>query len=236
MTGAAKFLRHVVTATLSLALLASGADRAFAEKPDLLRTTQMCVDKEIANRLAVKRKRRGSIDRLFVKHARHEFSATGGYYISDLFSGTYVVGGAYTYHMTEFTAVEVAGAMTHANADVIRAIEDGRSRILDDAFARVIFVESNLVWTPIYGKLRFGGKVMRFDINLNIGVGVVDSPTSRGAAGVAGVGMKLFLNKKLALRIDARDRVFQQELLDENFVVNDVSITTGLSVFLPFGN
>lgn len=200
------------------------------------RTTNMCIDKEIANRLALKRKRRGAIDRLFVKQARHEFAASYGYYISDLFSGTYVAGGSYTYHMTEHTAVEVAGAITHANADVIRAIEDGRSQILDDAYARVLFVESALVWTPIYGKLRFGGTIVRFDIHLDLGVGVVDSPTSRGAAGVAGVGMKIFLNKKMALRIDVRDRVFRQELLDEHFIVNDVSLTAGLSVFLPFRN
>jgi len=229
------------TFTVVLVCASSGAARAEKtsknkDRLDLMRTTQMCVDKEIANRLALKRKRRGAIDRLYVKQARHEFSATGGYYISDLFSGTYVVGGSYTYHMTEATAVEIAGAFTHANADVIRAIEDGRSQILDDDFARVVFVESSLVWTPIYGKLRLGGKIMHFDINLSMGVGVVDSPTSRGAAGVGGIGMKLFLNKKLALRIDARDRVFQQELLDENFIVNDVSITTGLSLFVPFGN
>jgi outer membrane beta-barrel protein len=201
-----------------------------------LRTTQMCIDREIADRLALKRKRRGAVDRLFVKQARHEITAMGGYYSSDLFSGTYVTGGSYTYHMTEDTAVEFGAALTHANADLIRAIEDGRASILDDDFARVLLIESLLVWSPVYGKLRLGGTIMRFDINLGAGVGVVDSQTSRGAAGVAGVGMKLFIGKALALRIDARNHVFRQEILDERFLVNDVAVTTGLSLFLPLRN
>ncbi len=194
------------------------------------------MDKEIANRLAIKRKRRGAVDRLFVKQQRHELSLSGGYYVSDLFSATYMAGGSYTYHMTESTAMELSGAWSHANADVIAAIQSGRAKILDDEFARVLLFESTLQWTPIYGKLRFGGTIMRFDIHLAAGVGVVDSPTSRGATGVAGFGMKLFLGKAVAIRIDARDHVFRQELLDERFLVNDISITTGLSLFLPFGN
>ncbi|MCG8422351.1 MAG: outer membrane beta-barrel domain-containing protein [Proteobacteria bacterium] len=206
------------------------------KKTDRLRTTQQCIDREIANRLTVKRKRRGAVDRLFVKQGRHEFTLIGGYYSSDLFSATYVIGGSYTYHMTEGTAVEFGALYTHANADVIRAVEDSRGSILDDDFSRVLLIESLLVWTPIYGKLRMGGQIVRFDLDLAAGLGVVDSPTSRGAAGVAGVGVKLFIGKAMAFRIDARDHVFRQELLDEPFLVNDLSVTAGFSLFLPFGN
>ena len=198
--------------------------------------TEQCIDKAIANRLAVKRKRRGTVDRLVVKQARHEFSFGGGYYVSDLFSGTYSLVGSYTFHMTESTAVEIGGAFTHANADVIRAIEDERGTVLEDDYAQVRFIESLLLWTPVYGKLRLGGTIARFDLHLDMGVGVVDSATSRGAAGVAGLGSKLFLGEAVALRLDLRNHVFRQELLDENFLVNDLSLTAGLSVFLPFSN
>jgi hypothetical protein len=59
---------------------------------DAPRTTSSCVDREIADRLALKRKRRGAVDRLVVKQGRHELTAGGGYYASDLLSGTYLVG------------------------------------------------------------------------------------------------------------------------------------------------
>lgn len=221
---------------LAIVLVLCSATTVHAEESAPLGTTEMCIDQAIAEKLAVKRRRRGAVDRLFVKQSRHEMTATGGYYASDLFSGTWVVGGAYTYHMTDQTAVEFGGGMTHANADVIRAIEDQRGEVLADDFARVLFAESALLWSPVYGKLRLGGSIAHYDIHLDLGVGVVDSLTSRGAMGVAGLGIKIFAGRAVAFRIDARNRVFRQELLDERFLVNDASVTLGFSLFLPFRN
>jgi outer membrane beta-barrel protein len=200
------------------------------------RTTEMCIDQDIADRLAIKRKRRGAVDRLFVKQGRHELTIAGGYYASDLLSGTYLAGGAYTFHMTDETAVEFAGWYTHANADIIRALEDKRGVVLTDTYTRMIFAESLLVWSPVYGKLRLGGTIVHLDLHADVGVGVIDSKTSRGAAGVLGFGVRLFMGQAAAFRIDFRNRTFRQDLLDERFLVNDSSITMGLSVFLPFHN
>jgi outer membrane beta-barrel protein len=204
--------------------------------PSRARPTSLCIDQEIADRLSIKRKRRKVVDRLFVKQARHELSLIGGYYVSDLFSSTYAVGGSYTYHMTEHTAVELSAAFTHADAELVRVLEGERNEVVEDDFAQVRFFESLLLWTPVYGKLRLGGTVSRFDVHLDAGVGVVDSQTSRGAAGVAGIGFKLFAGRAFAIRLDARDHIFRQELLDERFLVNDLSLTLGLSVFLPLRN
>ncbi len=199
-------------------------------------TTAMCIDQEIADRLTIKRKRRGAVDRLFVKARRHELTFAGGYYDSDLLSGTYIVGGSYTYHMTEETAVQFAGWFTHANADIIGALEDMRGVVLTNPYAQILFAESVLEWSPVYGKLRLGGSVVHFDLHADLGAGVVDSSTSRGAAGVLGFGIKLFMGQTFAFRIDARDRTFRQTLLDERFLVNDAAVTAGISVFLPFHN
>jgi outer membrane beta-barrel protein len=215
-------------------VVAAADDKAEAKPVE--RTTEMCIDQEIADRLAIKRKRRGAVDRLFVKQGRHELSLGGGYYASDLLSGTYIVGGSYTYNMTDETAVEFAGWWTHANADIVRALEDKRGVVLTDTYAQMIFAESLLVWSPVYGKLRLGGTVVHFDLHADAGVGVIDSKTSRGAAGIFGFGIKLFAGQAVAFRIDARDRTFRQDLLDERFLVNDLALTMGFSVFLPFHN
>lgn len=200
------------------------------------RTTEMCIDQEIADRLAVKRKRRGAIDREVVKQGRHEIAVSGGYYASDLLSGTYIVGGSYTYHMTDETAVEFAGWWTHANADIVRALEDKRGVVLADTYESIRFAESLLMWSPVYGKLRVGGTILHFDLHADLGVGVIDSKTSRGAAGIIGFGMKLFMSQAIMLRIDARNRTFREDLLDQKFWVNDTALTAGLAVLLPFTN
>lgn len=234
---------RLILALVAVALLApraraggdgsgSGSDATTAKQG----TTSICIDQEIADRLALKRKRRGAVDRLFVKAHRHELSIGGGYYASDLLSGTYIVGGSYTYHMTDETAVEFAGWWTHANADLVRALEDKRGVVLTDTYASMFFGESLLVWSPVYGKLRLGGTIVHFDLHADAGVGVVDSKTSRGAAGVAGFGIKLFMGQAFAFRIDARNRTFRQELLDDRFLVNDSAITASISLFLPMHN
>ncbi len=237
----------VILALLATVAYADDADRAIdkkAEKPEPEAKpvakppgiTSMCIDQEIADRLALKRKRRGAVDRLFVKQHRHELSVGGGYYASDLLSGTYIVTAAYTYHMTDETSVEFGGAMTHANADVIRALEDKRGVALGETYARMLFGEALLGWSPVYGKLRLGGSIVHFDLHADIGVGVIDSTTSRGAAGVLGFGVRLFMGQAAAFRVDLRNRTFRQELLDDHFLVNDTAITASLSVFFPFHN
>jgi outer membrane beta-barrel protein len=194
-----------------------------------------CIDEELAAKEELKRERRGRVPRDFVKAQRHEISASGGYFVSDLFAATYVVGGSYTYHMTEDTAVEASGWYTHIDADIVRSIEDGRATTLRDTYAPMSYFASTLLLYPFHGKLQLGGAVVHFDVHLDLGVGVVSSPTSRGVAGIGGLGFKLFAGKAVAFRFDLRDLVYQQELLDEKFIVNDLTFTAGLSLFLPLG-
>ena len=77
------------------------------------------------------------------------------YFVSDLFASTYIVGGSYTYHMTEDTAVEASGWFTHASAVIVRAVEDGRATTLRDTYAPTTFFASTLLWYPFHGKLQF---------------------------------------------------------------------------------
>jgi outer membrane beta-barrel protein len=194
-----------------------------------------CIDQELAEKASYKRRRRGRIPRDFVKAQRHEISLMGGYFVSDLFSATWMVGGAYAYHMTEDTAIEAAFWFTHQNADVVRAVEDGRAVTLKDDFAAAMFGSALLLWYPFHGKLQLGGSVIHFDVHLDAGAGVVDSATSRGVMGIGGLGFKFFAGKAIAFRIDIRDNVYRQELLDQGFIVNDLALTTGISLYLPLG-
>jgi outer membrane beta-barrel protein len=212
-----------VLAAIALAALAPTVARA------------ECIDEEMAEKLAYKRRRRGGTPRDFVKELRHEFTALGGWYVSDLFEGTYVIGGAYTFHMTEDTGVEASFLYTHSKADVVRAIEDGRATTIRDLFAPSTFLAAELLWYPFHGKLQLGGAILHFDVDLNGGVGVVNSQTSRGVTGIGGIGFKFYLSRAVSFRVDLKDFVFRQELLDQKYLVNDIALMTGVSFWLPFG-
>src|SRR5262249_36161383 len=166
---------------------------------------------------------------------RHEFTFLGGWYVSDLFEATWVLGGAYTFHMTEDTGVEASILFTHTKADVVRAVEDGRATTIRELFAPANFTTAALLWYPFHGKMQMGGTIVHFDIHVDAGAGVVNSQTSRGVTGVGGLGFKFYLGGAFSWRIDVRDYIYRQELLNDHYIVNDIALTTGFSVWLPFG-
>ena len=105
--GSLRFL----AAALALASLTAVATPARAE----------CVDEVLKEKLALKRRRRGVVDRDFIKLGRHEFTIGGGYFVSDEFSATYLGTAAYTYHLTEDAAVEAWFDYTRSDATLARA-------------------------------------------------------------------------------------------------------------------
>jgi outer membrane beta-barrel protein len=173
-------------------------------------------------------------DRLFQQTNRHELTAQGGYYVSDLFDGTYTYGGAYTYHMTEDLAVEASGGYTSISSSGGPELER-TFKVLEGQPRRQLTFDANLVWVPAHAKMRLGGSITHFDLYLTAGAGVVDSVLSSDLAANGGVGVKFFLGHAWAIRFDVRDHFFRQRLLAEKAFVNDLTATLGLSLYLPLG-
>jgi len=58
--------------------------------------------------------------------------------------------------------------------------------------------------------------------------------TSRGLTFSAGLGIKFYFDQWFSIRFDIRNQVLQQELLGDSAIVNNLTATLGLSVFIPF--
>jgi outer membrane beta-barrel protein len=197
-----------------------------------------CVDQELEQELVGGRHYRGVEERLFIKAFRHELSAMGGYYAADLYSSNWIAGGAYTFHFSEDLALEASVQFTRFHSAVTDAYERRYPDImvLDRADKPGTLYFGHLVWSFAYGKLRWmGDGISRFDFNLAFGAGVTDDSTSRGVTASAGIGTKLYFGKWFAVRFDVRDHVLREVLVGDEHLVNDVLVTLGASVFLPFG-
>lgn len=208
--------------------VAKGDTDAAVADPD----ADACIDENVKADLFAKRKRRDVRDRLFQQTNRHELTALGGYYVSDLFDATWVAGAAYAYHMTEDFSVEAQGAITHIGSKSEIALEQNFS-VLAGKPRRELLFDADLVWDPAHGKLRLGGAIQHFDLYVAAGAGVIDSVLSSDIAGNAAIGLKFFLGRAMAFRIDVRSYVYRQQLLAKKEWVNDVTSTLGLSFFLP---
>lgn len=195
-----------------------------------------CIDEAIRDELNARRRYRGVQERLFQKAGRHELSVMGGVYSADLLSSDYLLQGAYTFHVTEELGLEAGFGYTHADSEIVRIIENDRGVTLLREEAPVYIYQAHLLWSIAYGKLRwFGGSISRFDFHIALGGGITDNQTARGLTFSGGLGFKFYAAKWLAVRIDVRDQVLQQEVLGESVIVNNVAATLGLSVFFPFG-
>jgi outer membrane beta-barrel protein len=197
-----------------------------------------CVDEELKEELVGGRHYRGVQDRLFTKAFRHELSVMGGYYAADLYSSNWLVGGAYTFHFSEDLGLEASFQYTrfHSAASDTFAQRFPEVQLQENTNNPGLLYFGHLVYSFAYGKLRWAnGATTRFDFNVALGAGVTDDTTARGLTGSAGLGTKLYFGKWFALRWDVRDHVLQESLVGDQHIVNDVIVTLGMSLFIPFG-
>lgn len=198
-----------------------------------------CVDEELKQELIGGRHYRGVQERLFVKALRHELSFMGGWYAADLYSSNYVLGGAYTFHFSEDLALEASFQYTQFHSDAASSFNARYPNITlqngNDRPGLLYF--GHIVWSFAYGKLRWlGSGISRFDFNLALGAGVTDDSTTVGITGSAGIGTKFYFGNWFALRFDVRDHILEQSLIGDQHLVNDVLVTLGMSVFIPWWN
>jgi outer membrane beta-barrel protein len=193
-----------------------------------------CIDEAERARLLNAKRATRKDERDFTKAGRHEISLFGGYYVSDLFDGTYLLGGAYTYHLTEDVGVEATFGYSRVRSSVASKLEADHAVAILPPDERTLQFFADALWSPLHGKAQiFADTIVHFDIYGSLGVGLVDNSTSLGAAGQAGLGMKVFLGKAFAIRLDIRDYVYRQQVLAYRQYVSDFAVTLGVSLFLP---
>jgi outer membrane beta-barrel protein len=226
------FLRQIALSAVLFGLLPLGTMLTIPRD-----AAAQCIDEAIRDELNARRRYRGVQERLFQKAGRHELSFMGGVYAADLLSSSYLIQGAYTFHVTEELGLEASFAWSQADSEIVRIIETATGVELIREAADVFIYQAHVLWSLAYGKVRwFGSAISRFDFYLSLGGGVTDNQTARGLTFSGGIGFKFFAGEWFAFRIDVRDQVLQQEVLGESVIANNIAATLGLSIFVPWWN
>jgi len=90
------------------------------------------------------------------------------------------------------------------------------------------------LWSPIHLKLRVSEHAIAHgDLFFALGAGDTISQTVQGITFDAGLGMKLYANKWLAVSFDLRDYLMVQEAVAVQRVTNNIVGLLGLSLFIP---
>lgn len=178
--------------------------------------------------------RKGMERRNFVKALRHEINLFGGVYASDLMGAAPLGGLSYTFHMTEDFALEAMFGYTYFSSAVSRPVAQYTGyTVLENHDARIYL--GNLVWHPIHGKfMLFQSAIPHFDLYFSAGAGVTDSRTAKGLTYNFGLGLKIYTVSWLSVRLDIRDHIYVQEILAEEAITNNISVTLGVGFWVPF--
>jgi outer membrane beta-barrel protein len=206
------------------------------------RAHAQCVDEALKQQLIGQRAYRGVVPRLIKKALRHEISPMAGWYAGDVSDGAFIWGGAYTFHFTEDLGLEASYLRTRQHYALLEAINQRQQsliRIVESEDNPIQFFLGNLVWSLAYGKVRWlGGAIGRFDFDIALGGGATVEPGDLGLTGAFGFGMKFYFTEWLALRLDTKDIVHNQQRvqLGVDKVVNDITVLGGLSLFIPFSS
>lgn len=203
---------------------------------------------------------------LFLHKHRFELSPTLTFTFNDPFFTKYIIGLDAAYHFTETVAVDarfgyaldtVSGSSQICIPQGSTLGAPGCSQPTTHQLAGVAPGDINLLgsldleWEPIYGKVALWSEsFLHFDLYGMVGPSFVQytgpgpnsSPQTPVTAsmttvgGNVGVGMRFFINKWLAVRLELRDLVYSEQVVvpvPGNSLRNQLMFDLGFSMFFP---
>jgi outer membrane beta-barrel protein len=176
-------------------------------------------------------RRKGVQKRDFLKRHRVELSGVGGFYASDALSSTYSYGGALAFYPSEdfgFEVLVTRSPVAFRLEEPFNAFDREQHFAAGHAFQGIF----SLLWSPIHAKFKFTEEtIIHGDLFAVVGAGRTFHESVLGLTWEAGVGLKLYLARHLAFRLDVRDFLLPQEVLGRGRITNNVTILGGLSAW-----
>lgn len=207
------FLRH----TVALWLLATGtvSSFAYAQEPEQV------VRPELERR---------EVKDADIDTEDFEIGAFAGVMNVEDFGTNLVYGARLGYHVTEYVFVEAAYGRT--DTDETSAERFGGFQILQDSDRTLDYYNLSFGFNLLPGESFVGsGWAFTSDFYLIGGVGSTDFAGDDQFTWNIGFGYRVLANDWLALRVDARDHVFDLDILGESQTNHNLEFTGGLSVF-----
>ncbi len=159
-----------------------------------------------------------------------EIGVFGGVMSVEDFGTNVVYGARAAYHVTEYVFVE--GAYGRTSTDKTSAERLGGFQILNDNDRDLDYYNLSFGFNLFPGESFVGSKwAFTSDFYIIGGVGSTSFAGDDAFTWNVGFGYKVLANDWLALRVDARDHVFDIDVLGESQTNHNLELTGGLSIF-----
>ena len=194
--------------------------------------------------------------KLLYRSTRLEVMPYFGGTITDAYAQNLFVGANAAFHLTNEVSIGLNGGFGIAHPETSLSTSTGQfeSSIELLSYSKIDWlVDLEGQWVPIFGKFSLMDSViLNYDIHLIGGVGFVGQSAFSAVtgdavenseigqptvAGVAGAGLRLFVNDMFAVSFDVRDYIFARGEVSSGSAdlrtANNVMMSLGVSIFLP---
>ena len=205
-----------------------GEELPEAEEPAEPPTRVGCLDDVTADGY----QRKGVQKRDFLKRRKLEVAGLGGVYASDLLSSTYTAGGAVAFFPSEDFGLELLVSYTPVKFRLeapFTEFERTRRFVPGAAWQAV----AGVLFTPFHAKFKLTeATIVHGDLHVVAGGGRTFHDSVQGLTFQAGVGLRLYLLRRLSFRFDVRDFILPQEVLGRGRTTHNLTVLGGFGIWL----
>jgi len=187
-------------------------------------------------------------NRYFLKSMRPEVGLIGGQFLNEAYTDTSKLGVRGGMFLSEWLGIEVQYIRTSIkDTDDRRALneleyypigEDG-----DAVTSRVVrpdpetnpiagVIDINAIVAPFYGKLNLFDRIIIYsDLYVTSGLAQVETSQGSKTALTLGAGQRFYLQQNFSLRVDVRDRIYDEQRAGRSTRKHALSVDFGASYF-----
>lgn len=147
------------------------------------------------------------------------------------FGSSLVYGGRIAYHFTEDLFAEAVIGKSKAGKTSYEDLS-GAAQLLTDSQRNFTYYDLSAGWNVLPGEVFMPRKyAMPAAIYITAGIGSTRFAADDHFTVAIGAGLRLVVNKWLALHVDARDHMFRSDLLGKDKLTQNLQFTLGATAF-----
>jgi outer membrane beta-barrel protein len=147
------------------------------------------------------------------------------------FGSSFVYGGRLAYHFTEDVFAEATVGSAEAGKTSYENLS-GAAELLTDSERQFTYYDLSIGWNALPGEVFFGGKrAMPSAVYFTLGAGSTNFAGDDHFTVAVGAGLRLLVTDWVALHLNARDLMFDSDLLGDDKLTQNLQFTFGVSAF-----
>jgi outer membrane beta-barrel protein len=147
------------------------------------------------------------------------------------FGTSFLYGGRIAYHFTEDVFAEASIGSAKAGTTSYEDLS-GSAQLLTDSERQYTYYDLAIGWNALPGEVFLGGKrAMPSAVYFTLGAGGTRFGGDDHFTLTLGSGFRLLITDWLAAHIDARDQMFDSDLLGKSKVTQNVQLSLGVTAF-----